>query len=56
MVYYSNGGFNWSDLYTMPTKFREFYYRELIAAKDEEKEQINSSNRKSKTASRTSRR
>jgi hypothetical protein len=36
-MYYSNGGFNWSDLYYMPVKLREFYFRELIGAKEEEK-------------------
>ena len=30
MVYYANGGFNWTDVYTMPIKFREFYFRELL--------------------------
>lgn len=36
MVYYANGGFNWHDVYFMPVKLREFYYRELINAKEEE--------------------
>lgn len=36
MVYYANGGFNWHDLYYMPVKLREFYYRELTSAKEEE--------------------
>jgi len=36
MIYYANGGFNWHDLYYMPVKLREFYYRELLNAKDEE--------------------
>jgi hypothetical protein len=40
MVYYANGGFNWNDLYFMPIKLREFYWRELLKAKEEEKEQI----------------
>jgi hypothetical protein len=38
MIYYDNGGFNWHDLYYMPVKLREFYYRELINAKEEETE------------------
>ena len=33
MVYYANGGFNWHDLYFMPTKLREFYWKELLKAK-----------------------
>jgi hypothetical protein len=51
MVYYSNGGFNWNDVYYMPTKLREFYYRELTGAKDAEKKQFDESSRKSKSAS-----
>ena len=40
MIYYANGGFNWHDVYYMPVKLREFYYRELLAAKDEETQSI----------------
>ena len=47
MVYFSNGGFNWNDLYFMPIKFREFYWRELLKAKEEENEQIEASKSKS---------
>jgi hypothetical protein len=38
MVYYANGGFNWHDVYFMPTKLREFYWRELLKTKDTEKD------------------
>lgn len=38
MIYYSNGGFNWNDVYYMPTQLREFYFNQLIKAKDTEKE------------------
>jgi len=38
LVYYANGGFNWNDVYFMPTKLREFYFRELLKTKEEEKE------------------
>lgn len=38
-MYYSNGGFNWSDLYFMPTNLREFYWRKLLETKDKEKEE-----------------
>lgn len=48
MVYYSNGGFNWNDLYYMPTKLREFYWRELLEAKKEEKEQIDKASKTNK--------
>ncbi len=51
MVYYANGGFNWHDVYYMPIKLREFYYRELAKAKDEEKEQMDAATRKSKSSS-----
>lgn len=54
MVYFSNGGFNWSDLYGMPIKFREFYWRELLKAKEDENEIIEAS--KSKNSSKTRRR
>lgn len=40
MVYYANGGFNWHDLYYMPIKMREFYWRELLSAKEEETKQL----------------
>jgi hypothetical protein len=44
MVYYANGGFNWHDVYFMPIKLRDFYWKELLKAKEEEKEQINKVN------------
>jgi hypothetical protein len=43
MIYFANGGFNWHDLYFMPTKLREFYWRELLKTKEEEREQIEKS-------------
>lgn len=52
MIYSSNGGFNWNDLYYMPTHLREFYYNELVAAKDAEKEMYQKASKKS--AGRTS--
>jgi len=51
MVYYANGGFNWHDVYYMPIKLREFYYRELAKAKDKEKEDMDAATRKSKSSS-----
>ena len=56
MIYSSNGGFNWSDLYYMPTHLREFYYNELVAAKDAEKEMYAKANAKSGTKSSIARR
>jgi hypothetical protein len=51
MVYYANGGFNWNDLYYMPIKLREFYYRELLSAKESEKEEMERVNSKAKSNS-----
>jgi hypothetical protein len=51
MAYYANGGFNWNDLYYMPIKLREFYYRELLKAKDSEKEEMDKANSKAKSNS-----
>jgi hypothetical protein len=36
MVYSSNGGFNWHDVYLMPIKLRDFYWNELMNAKTSE--------------------
>jgi hypothetical protein len=54
MIYHSTGGFNWNDVYFMPTKLREFYWRELLKAKTEENETIEKvkSNNSSKTKRR----
>ena len=41
MIYYANGGFNWHDVYFMPIKLREFYWRELLKAKEGENEAMN---------------
>jgi len=43
MVYYANGGFNWHDLYFMSTKLRQFYWKELLKVKEEERENIEKS-------------
>ena len=43
MVYYANGGFNWHDVYYMPIKLRDFYWRELLKAKEEESNSIEAS-------------
>jgi hypothetical protein len=51
MAYYANGGFNWNDLYYMPIKLREFYYRELLNAKETEKEEMDKANSKAKSNS-----
>jgi len=56
MVYYANGGFNWHDLYYMPIKLREFYYKELTDAKEHEREEYEKASKKSKSNSRVIRR
>lgn len=54
MIYFANGGFNWHDVYFMPIKLREFYWRELLKAKEEENETIENvkANKSSKTRRR----
>ncbi len=47
MIYYANGGFNWHDLYFMPIKLREFYWRELLKAKESENEAMEKATKKS---------
>jgi hypothetical protein len=54
MIYFANGGFNWQDLYYMPIKLREFYWRELLKTKESEQKAHNKSSKKSNT-SKTSR-
>jgi hypothetical protein len=49
MVYYANGGFNWHDVYFMPIKLREFYWRELLKAKENENEAMNKATSKSQS-------
>jgi hypothetical protein len=38
LIYSSQGGFTWNDVYYMPTKLREFYWNELLNAKEQERE------------------
>jgi|TARA_R110002020_G_scaffold82359_7_gene203865 hypothetical protein len=47
MAYYSQGGFNWSDLYTMPVHLRRFYLDKLKEVKKKEKEEVEKQNKKS---------
>jgi hypothetical protein len=51
MIYHSNGGFNWHDVYFMPTKLREFYFGQLLKAKDIEKENYEKVNKSIKSRS-----
>lgn len=50
MVYNSNGGFNWGDVYYMPIKLREFYWNELVKSKKTESEQIEAAQRGAATS------
>lgn len=50
MIYHANGGFNWYDLYYMPTKLREFYWRELLKVKESETTQYEKQSAKSTAA------
>jgi hypothetical protein len=57
MIYFANGGFNWSDLYFMPTKLREFYWKELLKTKEQEREGLEKSkNQNTNNSSKTRRR
>lgn len=50
MIYYANGGFNWHDLYFMPTHLREFYWKQLLDIKNKEKENYDNSVNKSNSS------
>lgn len=54
MLYYSNGSFNWHDVYFMPIRLREFYWNKLIEAKEKEKEANDKIMAKSKSSSSSS--
>ncbi len=56
MIYYANGGFNWHDLYYMPVKLREFYFRELLNAKEEENDSYEKALNKKPSSSKSVRR
>lgn len=56
MLYFANGGFNWGDLYGMPIKLREFYWRELLKAKEGENDIIEKSKANPNNSSKTRRR
>jgi hypothetical protein len=55
MTYYANGGFNWHDLYYMPVRLREFYWRELLKVKKEENDAVEKANKKAKSSKITRR-
>jgi hypothetical protein len=55
MVYNSNGGFTWSDVYYMSIKLREFYWNELVKAKKTESDQLNQINKSQAASSKVRR-
>ena len=55
MVYFANGGFNWHDVYFMPIRLREFYWRELLKAKETENDVIEKNNIPTNKSSKTRR-
>lgn len=53
LIYHGNGGFTYSDLVSMPVFKRNYFYRKLIKAKEDEKKEYDkikssSSSKKSK--------
>ena len=53
LIYNSNGGFNWHDVYFMPIKLRDFYWNELIQSKEAEADAMKSASKgKGSTARR----
>ena len=54
MAYNSQGGFTWSELYTMPVYLRAFYAKLLVEVKEEEKKEMDKAKGKSKMPSMTS--
>jgi hypothetical protein len=47
MVQFSNG-FTFGDLYSMPTKWRRFYYNELVKVKTKENQEMEKIKKQSK--------
>lgn len=54
MVNYGNG-FTWSEVYTMPTQWRKFYFNKLLDAKKKEKEEYDKASKQSKSKVRVRR-
>ena len=52
MVYSSNGGFNWSDVYFMPIKLRDFYWNELLQSKEAEADALKSASKGTTSSTR----
>jgi|TARA_R110002074_G_scaffold318094_1_gene488524 hypothetical protein len=48
MVNYGNG-FTWSEVYTMPIHWRNFYFKKLVDAKKKEKQEHDKASKKGGT-------
>jgi hypothetical protein len=44
LIYHSHGGFNWSDVYSMPIWLRKFYIKSLVEVKKAENKNQSDSN------------
>jgi hypothetical protein len=52
MAYYSNGAFNFEQVYNMPVYLRNFYIKQLEDAKKREAEQVKQSTARKNTSKR----
>ena len=48
MCYYGEGGFTFSDVYSMPVNMRKFYFNELSEAKKNEQKEMQKAQSKNK--------
>ena len=46
-MYFGEGGFTHTDVYTMPVYLRSFYYKELHSIKKEEQKKVEEAKKKS---------
>ena len=51
LIYYGKGGFNWSDIYSMPVWLRNFYYKKLETAIKEKNKAEEDATKKAKSSS-----
>ena len=45
LIYYSNGGFTYTEVYNMPVYLRTFYLKQLEEAKKQEADAVKSANK-----------
>jgi len=41
LVYHSNGGFTYFEVYNMPTVYRKYFFKKLKKIKDDENKELN---------------